>query len=231
MSSLPLNWRLPGNSGLLLASAKGSYTTNLATGTPTPTPTITPSPTPTPTVTPTPTTTPRPAPTPRSRPTPRPRPTPRYGRRSINIKVTEISSNYAERNARMNNKRPLTTVVTTAMKITRFKLPLFILSLTGVCGLVLSIHNGDAGSRLASNLSNKITAGSSSGQWVWQNPLPQGNTLQDFSFIDTNNGFAVGARGKSSEQRTEETIGISLQAIRTTIFMAFLLLIQIPEQL
>src|SRR6478672_6360356 len=32
-------------------------------------------------------------------------------------------------------------------------------------------------------------------QWIWQNPLPQGNTLQDFFFIDTNNGFAVGARG------------------------------------
>src|SRR4030095_7549921 len=32
-------------------------------------------------------------------------------------------------------------------------------------------------------------------EWIWQNPLPQGNTLQDFYFIDTNNGFAVGARG------------------------------------
>ena len=81
------------------------------------------------------------------------------------------------------------------MKITRLKLPLLILGLIGVCGLILPIHSGDAGSRLAANLSNKITAGSSSGQWVWQNPLPQGNTLQDFSFIDTTNGFAVGARG------------------------------------
>jgi photosystem II stability/assembly factor-like uncharacterized protein len=26
-------------------------------------------------------------------------------------------------------------------------------------------------------------------------PLPHGNTLQELSFIDTNNGFAVGARG------------------------------------
>ena len=32
-------------------------------------------------------------------------------------------------------------------------------------------------------------------EWIWQNPLPQGNTLQDFFFIDTNNGFAVGASG------------------------------------
>src|SRR5262245_53536842 len=32
-------------------------------------------------------------------------------------------------------------------------------------------------------------------EWIWQNPLPQGNTLQDFFFIDPNNGFAVGAIG------------------------------------
>jgi len=32
-------------------------------------------------------------------------------------------------------------------------------------------------------------------EWTWQNPLPQGNTLQDVSFIDTNNGFAVGSTG------------------------------------
>ena len=59
----------------------------------------------------------------------------------------------------------------------------------------MRIHSGYAGSRVAANISNKIAAGSSGRQWVWQNPLPQGNTLQDFSFIDTNNGFAVGARG------------------------------------
>ncbi len=81
------------------------------------------------------------------------------------------------------------------MKITRLKLPLFIWSLSGACGLMPTIHTGHAGSPITANISNKIGAGSSSGQWVWQNPLPQGNTLQDFSFIDTNNGFAVGARG------------------------------------
>jgi photosystem II stability/assembly factor-like uncharacterized protein len=66
------------NSRLLLASAKGSYATDLATATPTPTPTVTPTPTATPSSTPTPTVTPtpRPTPTPRSRPSPRPRPTP-----------------------------------------------------------------------------------------------------------------------------------------------------------
>jgi photosystem II stability/assembly factor-like uncharacterized protein len=70
----PRELAFAGNFELLLASAKGSYATDLATPTPTPTPTATPSATPI--ATPTPTATPRPAPTPRSRPTPRPRPTP-----------------------------------------------------------------------------------------------------------------------------------------------------------
>jgi photosystem II stability/assembly factor-like uncharacterized protein len=70
----PVELAFAGSSRLLLGSAKGSYATNLATGTPTPTPTPTVTPTPTPAVTPT--ATPRPTPTPRSRPTPRPRPTP-----------------------------------------------------------------------------------------------------------------------------------------------------------
>jgi len=80
----PRELAFAGNSRLLLASAKGSYGTDLTTGTPTPTPTATPSSTPTPTATPSPTPTPmgtvtptpRPIPTPRPRPTPPPRPTP-----------------------------------------------------------------------------------------------------------------------------------------------------------
>ena len=80
----PRELAFAGNSRLLLASAKGSYGTDLMTGTPTPTPTSTPSSTPTPTATPsstptptgTVTPTPRPIPTPRPRPTPLPRPTP-----------------------------------------------------------------------------------------------------------------------------------------------------------
>jgi photosystem II stability/assembly factor-like uncharacterized protein len=65
-----------GNSELLLASAKGSYATGLATPTPTPTPTVTPSSTPTPTPTPTATPSATPTATPRATPTARPRPTP-----------------------------------------------------------------------------------------------------------------------------------------------------------
>ena len=56
----PRELAFAGNSRLLLASAKGSYGTDLTTGTPTPTPT----PTATPSSTPTPTATPSPTPTP-----------------------------------------------------------------------------------------------------------------------------------------------------------------------
>jgi photosystem II stability/assembly factor-like uncharacterized protein len=83
----------------------------------------------------------------------------------------------------------------TIMRITHGKIPAFISILSGICALTLAIHSGHAGSPAAAKISNRTPAGSSSGQWVWQNPLPQGNTLQDFSFIDTNNGFAVGAIG------------------------------------
>lgn len=66
----PRELAFAGDSRLLLASAKGSYATDLAKPTPTPTPTATPTATPTPTTSPT----PRPTPTPRPRPTPAPRP-------------------------------------------------------------------------------------------------------------------------------------------------------------
>jgi photosystem II stability/assembly factor-like uncharacterized protein len=69
----PRELAFSGDSRLLLASAKGSYGTDLAAPTPTPTPASTPTPssTPTPTASPT----PRATPTPRPRPTPRARPT------------------------------------------------------------------------------------------------------------------------------------------------------------
>ena len=72
----PRELAFAGDSRLLLASAKGSYATDLGKPTPTPTPTATPTATPTPTVTPSATPTPTTSPTPRPTPTPRPRPTP-----------------------------------------------------------------------------------------------------------------------------------------------------------
>src|SRR4029077_11217469 len=91
----------------------------------------------------------------------------------------------------MQSSRELITI----MKIADAKIPAFISILSGICALTLAIQSGHAGSPVAAKISNRTPAGSSSGQWVWQNPIPQVNTLQDFSFIDTNNGFAVGARG------------------------------------
>ena len=66
----PRELAFAGDSRLLLASAKGSYATDIAGSTPTPTPTSTPSATPTATAS----ATPRVTPTPRARPTPPPRP-------------------------------------------------------------------------------------------------------------------------------------------------------------
>jgi photosystem II stability/assembly factor-like uncharacterized protein len=68
----PRELTFAGDSRLLLASAKGSYGTNLVA--PTPTPTATPTASPTPSMTPT--ATPRATPIARPRPTPAPRPTP-----------------------------------------------------------------------------------------------------------------------------------------------------------
>ena len=33
------------------------------------------------------------------------------------------------------------------------------------------------------------------GTWVWQNPLPQGNTLNDVIFLDASHGWSVGVYG------------------------------------
>jgi len=114
---------------------------------------------------------------------------------------------------------------------THLKTALLLLSFIGASGLIQTIQNGYAGSRIAGTRSNTIAAGSSGRQWIWQNPLPQGNTLQDFSFIDTNNGFAVGARGTILKTTDGVTTGSLSQAKRRTIFMAFLLLTQISERL
>ena len=114
---------------------------------------------------------------------------------------------------------------------THLKTVLLMLSFIGTWGLTLTIQSGYAGSRIAATPSNTIAAGSSGRQWVWQNPLPQGNTLQDFSFIDTNNGFAVGARGTILKTTDGATTGRLLQAQRKTIFIAFHLLTQTSEPL
>jgi photosystem II stability/assembly factor-like uncharacterized protein len=48
---------------------------------------------------------------------------------------------------------------------------------------------------LALPASASATGSTGSGGWVWQNPLPQGNTLNAVDFVDTGHGWAVGDNG------------------------------------
>ena len=81
------------------------------------------------------------------------------------------------------------------MRVTNTRIPLTILSVAASCGLVLAIHTGQARSGAAPTVSRKAPEGSSSSQWHWQNPLPQGNTLRGASFVDANTGTVVGDYG------------------------------------
>src|SRR5881398_501522 len=84
---------------------------------------------------------------------------------------------------------------TNIMKITNTRIPLTILGLAASCGLVLAIHTGQARSGTVATVSSKIPGGSSSPQWRWKNPLPQGNNLRGASFVDANTGTVVGEHG------------------------------------
>jgi len=81
------------------------------------------------------------------------------------------------------------------MRVTNPRIPLTILGFAASCALVLAIHTGQAGSRLATTISSRIPGGSSGSQWHWQNPFPQGNTLRGASFVDANTGTVVGDYG------------------------------------
>jgi hypothetical protein len=64
------------------------------------------------------------------------------------------------------------------MKVTNRRIALTVLSLAAFSGLLLALHAGQAQSRAVLNNSSKVTGGVSSSQWIWQNPLPQGNNLR-----------------------------------------------------
>jgi len=51
-------------------------------------------------------------------------------------------------------------------------------------------------------------------QWEWQNPLPQGNSLNDVSFIDQDNGWAVGKLGTII--RTNDG-GVNFEALQSNV--------------
>ena len=40
-----------------------------------------------------------------------------------------------------------------------------------------------------------LTYSVNNAQWVWQNPLPQGNPLGSIYFVDSNTGWTVGTGG------------------------------------
>src|SRR6266850_3796219 len=76
-----------------------------------------------------------------------------------------------------------------ALPITTF------LSLAGAIGLSMAIDTGHARSNTAATIPKKLATGSAGPHWVWQNPLPQGNTLYGVSFTDANTGTATGDNG------------------------------------
>src|SRR6267378_2836630 len=80
------------------------------------------------------------------------------------------------------------------MKIMNPRFLLLILSLAGICATCLAIQTGYARSG-AIRRPNHDRVGSTVAHWVWQNPLPQGNTLYGVSFTDSNTGTATGDNG------------------------------------
>src|SRR4030095_8204166 len=81
------------------------------------------------------------------------------------------------------------------MKVTNRRIALTVSSLAACSGLLLALYTGQAQSRTVLTDSSKITGGLSSSQWVWQNPLPQGNNLRGAFFVDANTGTVVGEYG------------------------------------
>lgn len=70
-----------------------------------------------------------------------------------------------------------------------------LLGFVATCSLLLTIHNGDAGSSPATTISNRISRGASGSGWHWQNPLPQGNSLHGASLVNANTATLVGDYG------------------------------------
>jgi hypothetical protein len=81
------------------------------------------------------------------------------------------------------------------MKITNPRMPLLMLGLAAVCFIWLAIKTGYARSGAVIRQSNHVNTASLGARWVWQNPLPQGNTLYGVSFTDANTGTATGDDG------------------------------------
>jgi hypothetical protein len=92
------------------------------------------------------------------------------------------------------------------MKIMNLRIPLFLLSLAGICATCLAFQTGHTRDVATTSPSKHRDVARSSGlprrsaveagaRWVWQNPLPQGNTLYGVSFTNPNTGTATGDNG------------------------------------
>ena len=81
------------------------------------------------------------------------------------------------------------------MNARRLTIVLSFLVITAVCGLVLASHPELRQSRKAAHIANGRANASSSAQWRWQNPLPQGNNLRAASLVNANTGTLVGDYG------------------------------------
>src|ERR1700750_1800010 len=81
------------------------------------------------------------------------------------------------------------------MRMTHARIPLTILGLAASCGLLFAMQSGQLRSGAKTTISSKAASGSSNTQWIWQNPLPQGNTLRGASFVYANTGTVVGENG------------------------------------
>ena len=80
---------------------------------------------------------------------------------------------------------------------------------------------GGSSNAFAQLVKGSIPAVGSAAQWVWQNPLPQGNALYAVAFVDTNNGTAVGGNGTILKTADGGNSWI-IQSSGTTNMMLFL---------
>src|SRR5689334_7802585 len=81
------------------------------------------------------------------------------------------------------------------MNLRNLKLLLPTLMITAVCGLLLASYAEHKQRRKPVHTTNHDSYASANGQWVWQNPLPQGNNLRGVSFVDATTGTVVGEYG------------------------------------
>src|SRR5215212_8777760 len=72
---------------------------------------------------------------------------------------------------------------------------LSMVSIAGAFSLALAMHAEHSRSPGPVTEFDAVADGTSTSQWVWQNPVPTGNYLTGVDFTDSNNGTLVGIAG------------------------------------